>query len=269
MSESLASPQIAVIGAGRLAWNLIPALQSAGYTVQQLISRNESQLTSFKQAYSLPHTSTSVSNLKAEIELVFLTVNDQAIASLAQEIQPFLASKTILVHTSGSTPMEALDVLGKVKGVFYPLQTFTFDAIAPFGSIPLFLEGSPEVLQVLRPLAETLSDKVFEMNSDDRKKLHMGAVFACNFTNLFYQIAAEQLPDTPDLDFSVYEPLVREQINKAFQFLPHNTQTGPAIRDDKQTMHLHESLLASQPDLQSIYQQLSKLILARKKEQKK
>ncbi len=64
------------VGAGNLSWSLIPALQSAGVKVDQLISRNEKKLRLFQQRFSIVHTSVSVKDLREGADLVFLTVND-------------------------------------------------------------------------------------------------------------------------------------------------------------------------------------------------
>ena len=134
--------KVAIIGAGRLAWNLIPALQAAGNEVFQLISRNKDQLIRFTEAYSVPHTSQHLSDLQAEVDFVLLTVTDKAIEEVARQLADDSLRGPIFLHTSGSISLASLKSLGDHIGVFYPMQIFTFDRTASFEQIPFFLEGS-------------------------------------------------------------------------------------------------------------------------------
>ena len=249
--------KITVIGAGNLAWSLIPALQQAGISDIQLISRSETNRQSYQKQFGISQVDDNIGRLRPDTDLIFITVSDQAIGSVVQKLALTGVGNAICVHTSGSIPLAELTVLGEHTGVFYPMQTFTRDKMADFKLIPIFLEGNEAVLSKLKPIAERLSDKVFLLNSSDRLKLHMGAVWACNFTNYLFQIAQELMPQQSGMDFSIYEPLVREHIDKVFQFYPDHTQTGPAIRRDLKTLHKHLGMLDDHPRLQALYKQLS------------
>ncbi|MEL6849617.1 MAG: DUF2520 domain-containing protein [Bacteroidota bacterium] len=254
---------VTVIGAGNLAWSLIPALQAAGISSLQLISRNAEQLQAFQDAYGPLQIESNLDRVSQDSVLVFLTVSDQAVQEVATALKDQVAQHSLVVHCSGSTPLSALNLLRVRTGVFYPLQTFTKDKVVSFQQVPLFLEGSPGVLASLRPLAESLSEKVFSLASEDRLRMHLGAVIANNFSNLLYQIAAAQLPSVEGMDFRVYEALIREHIDKVFEFLPHQTQTGPARRGDEGTMQQHLDLLQPHPEIQALYRSLSEMIQQR------
>ena len=254
---------IAVVGAGNLAWSLIPNLQQAGARVTQLITRNTETGNHYCKTYRIPYGNASVDDLRPEINLVFLTVSDRAIEPLARQLARILSAGTLVLHTSGSVPIAALDALGERKGVFYPLQIFTRSWVTDLKEVPLFLEGSKSVTQWLFPLAEALSQKVYRLNSEERLRLHLGAVLACNFPNYLYRMAAEM---NPQLGFEVYGPLIRETVDKALAFHPNQTQTGPAIRGDKEVLTQHLQLLQKHPEWQELYRMISLLINPRLKD---
>lgn len=250
--------RVAVIGAGRLAWNLMPRIIEAGNEVSQLISRDEEKLKLFQKTFDLPNVYTQFNALDASVDIVFLTVSDKAIEPVAHKLASISISGPIFVHTSGSISLDAIEVLGARVGVFYPLQIFTFDRQVAFRELPIFLEGERKVWEVLKVLADQLSNQVYQMDSEARLRLHMGAVIACNFPNFLWKLAKDQLPK--EVGLSVYESLVRETTDKAFSFGPENTQTGPAVRGDFPTLNKHLDLLKDIPEVAEMYRNLSRLI---------
>lgn len=246
---------ITILGTGRLAYSLIPNLQSKGFNVVQIIGRSKDKVENYADFFKIPFFTTNIADLLPATEVVILCVNDSAI----QEIAPLLANKNCtFFHTSGSIDIEALAAAGDDIGVLYPLQIFTPDKKVSLDNVPIFYEGKGKAADIGKKLAESLSHKNFYANSYTRLKVHLGAVIACNFANFLFKTAQEMLP--PNMSFSIYEPLMREHIDKVFVFLPQNTQTGPAIRGDKTTIDKHLALLADNPEIQSLYQEISALI---------
>jgi predicted short-subunit dehydrogenase-like oxidoreductase (DUF2520 family) len=87
--------------------------------------------------------------------------------------------------------LESLDDKNR-KGVFYPLQTFSKNKAVDFKTIPLCLEAENKTdLQLLQKIAHSISNAVYEISSEQRKALHIGAVFVNNFVNHLYQIGNE------------------------------------------------------------------------------
>ena len=96
--------------------------------------------------------------------------------------------------------------------------------------------------------------------SEQRRHLHLAAVFACNFTNHLYAIAAELL-EKQHLPFDALRPLIRETAAKIESLTPIDAQTGPAIRYDRNIMQRHIDLLDDN-DEKEIYRLLSRHIHA-------
>lgn len=247
--------RIAIVGAGRLAWSLIPNLMRAGCEIQQLSSRDADKLSRFGQAYRLPLISTSY-QLNPTVDAVFLCVSDSEIVRVGRQFQDF---KGVVLHASGSVSLRELSEFAPNAAVVYPLQIFTLDKVTDLSHSPIFYEGNNDFsTDFARNLAEGLSSAAKQADSAARLRIHLGAVFACNFSNYLYRIAADLLP--AGCDFRVYEALIREQVEKAFLFSPAASQTGPAIRGDRPVLQKHLTLLAENTDLQRIYREFSLLI---------
>ena len=151
--------------------------------------------------------------------------------------------KPLFLHTAGSLPLDVFASHAEDCGILYPLQTFSKERPVDFRRIPCFLEAStPGALEKLQALAATLSDKIYFMDSDQRRYLHVAAVFACNFTNHLYALAGQILRPA-GIPFEALLPLIDETAAKVHQLSPVRAQTGPACRYDGEVMQAHLRLL--------------------------
>lgn len=192
-----------------------------------------------------------------EADVIVIAVADDAIADVAARID---ASDALLVHTSGRTPMRVLEKAGR-HGVFYPLQSFAPGRKIDFSSVPLCLEVSnPEDRELLAQLAQSLGAQPHWIDSEQREKLHLAAVLVNNFSNHLYTLAADLLKRN-ELDFDLLLPLVRETTARLDATSPAQSQTGPAIRNDRATMEAHLKILQKQ-ELRELYEVFSKSIQA-------
>jgi predicted short-subunit dehydrogenase-like oxidoreductase (DUF2520 family) len=144
------------------------------------------------------------------------------------------------------------------KGVFYPLQSFTKGKKVDFYSIPICIEATHSTDEkLLKELANKLSDKIFTISSEQRKKLHVAAVFVNNFTNHMYTIG-NNICKKNNIPFEILKPLIEETAQKVFKISPEKAQTGPAIRKDSETIKNHLFLLDEQE--KEIYNLMTKSI---------
>ena len=241
--------KILLIGAGNVAWHLGPALEQSGYNIIQVYSRTIESAEKLGSMMEVPFTD-SLTDLSQEADLVLLSVSDEAIESITGEIQ---GKYTFLVHTAGSVPADVFEGAAEHYGVLYPLMTFTMVRPLDLRSVPICLEPSSESInQVLRKMASSLSDHVYHIEFEERKKLHIAAVIASNFSNHMYHLAMEFL-SAEGLEFNMLEPLIRETVDKAMQIHPADAQTGPAKRDDRIVIESHLEQLKGKPELQKLY----------------
>jgi predicted short-subunit dehydrogenase-like oxidoreductase (DUF2520 family) len=164
-------------------------------------------------------------------------------------------------------PLSVFEGLSMHYGVFYPMQTFSKERQVDFLPIPVFLEASDDAtLSLARTLAESISHHVYVLSSEDRKFLHLSAVFACNFANHCYALSAELL-EKHGIPFDVMLPLIDETARKVHELHPLDAQTGPAVRYDENVIRMQSSLLSDSPALQEIYNLLSLNIHRKAKKQ--
>lgn len=194
-----------------------------------------------------------------DADVYVVAVKDAVLADVVRQLCKGRAARVFL-HTAGSMPMQVFDGLASLYGVLYPMQTFSKERALDFSRIPIFLEGSdPVALGVARTLAESVSRQVVELSGEGRRRLHLAAVFACNFANHCYELASEVLQEQ-GLPFSVMQALVDETAAKVSELSPRQAQTGPAVRYDQNVMEAQLSLLADRPLAQQIYRLMSKSI---------
>ena len=163
-------------------------------------------------------------------------------------------------HTAGSMPMDVWKGEAVRYGVLYPMQTFSKSRAVDFSTVPFFIEGSGrEEAEALKAVAERIGGKVYEATSEQRRYLHIAAVFACNFTNHMYALA-HRLLDSHGLPFEVMLPLIDETARKVHELPPLEAQTGPARRYDENVIGKHLEMLADEPRLAELYEKISQSI---------
>lgn len=250
--------KIVLLGSGNLATHLGPALQNVGHELLQVWSRNEVHAKILADKLHAEAIS-KLANVSTDADLYLIAVKDDAIRKVAEGLP---INSRLVVHTSGSSDLSIFEGIAYKYGVLYPAQTFSKVKEVDFKTIPISIEGnSAEVLGTLRNIARSLSNKVVEMNSIQRKVLHLAAVFACNFTNHLYHIA-DQLLTNQGLDFDLLRPIILETAEKIQSNRPKDVQTGPAVRNDRATMDKHIQLLAENPQVLALYQDISRFIIA-------
>ena len=244
--------KISFIGSGNVATHLALAFQKVNIQIMQIVSRNEKSGKLLAKHTNALFTSNIKNLLKTD--LIIICVNDDSIVSVAKQLPD-----VPIVHTSGNTSIKIFN--DKINaGVFYPLQTFSKETPIDFKPTPLCIEGNNSSFEkkIVR-LAQKISNKVYSINSEKRKHLHVSAVIASNFSNFCYLIAKKQL-DSENLKFELLKPLILETAKKIINTNPALTQTGPAKRGDKKVIKQHLKLLQDD-NYKKIYKLLSKNIL--------
>lgn len=251
--------KIVFIGAGNLATCLSSAMSGKGMEVAQVFSRTEESASTLARRIGCRWT-VSYGDIDKDADIYIVSVSDKALDSVLEELRN-VNGNALYCHTAGSMPMDIFLKHGfRNYGVLYPMQTFSKQKNVEFRDIPFFIEASDdENLETLRAVASSLSGKVIVADSAARKALHISAVFACNFANHMYDISAHLLA-RHNIPFDVMLPLVDETAAKVHSVLPHNAQTGPAVRNDINVMDSHLSMLEDEPELQEIYRIISKNI---------
>ena len=253
--------KLSIVGTGNLAWHFATAAAEVGHHITHIASRNENTAKAFIKETNIQADGCELDHHFMD-DLVILCIPDNFIEDQAQQLQ--LSSKTLLIHTSGSIPIDVLVTQSNHRvGVIYPLQTFTKYHPPGLRERPLFLEALKQTdLGTIRSFASSLSSKIFDLSSAKRLKLHLAAVFVSNFTNFMYWNASDILRDA-NLEMNWTRDLAQETLNKAFDIGPEKGQTGPAARNDTQTMRKHIEA-TKEEDIKEVYRKISDQIIKAK-----
>jgi len=244
--------KVVIIGSGNVAHHLIAAFaKSKKVEVIQVFARQKENVTPLFDFNKI----TSIYTDLAEADLYIIAVSDDAIATVSSQI-PF--KNRLVVHTSGTVSINSLDSKNR-KGIFYPLQTFTKEKAVDYSKVPICLESENETdFKLLENVAQSISNSVFKINSEQRKALHVSAVFVNNFVNHLYQIGNE-ICEENKVSFEILKPLILETANKLMSLSPKEAQTGPAKRNDTQTIEAHLDFLSNKNHA-TIYKTLTQSI---------
>lgn len=253
--RSIQDTPIAIIGAGNLAYNIAKNLYKRGFRIVQVYSRTEKAASELAGQIESTWT-TDIEQITSDASLYIVALKDEVLP----ELIPHLVKnreKALWVHTAGSVPMDIWKGNVTRYGVLYPMQTFSKQHEVDFNELSIFIEGStPEETEILHAVAYSLTKKVYEADSARRKKLHLAAVFACNFTNHMYTLSSDILEEA-GIPFDAMLPLIDETARKVHKLSPLDAQTGPAVRYDKSIINKHLAMLTGKPYLQELYRLIS------------
>ncbi len=246
--------RIVLIGTGNIARHLFNAIEAVNsFEIVQVAGRNNKALEYFQSRTRV----TTDFDLLEDAEIYIMAVSDDSISGLGA-ILKYLDG--LLVHTSGSVSLKELNDITR-RGVFYPLQTFTKDIAIDFKEVPICIEAENENdYALLEMLGESLSEKVYRISSQERRQLHLSAVFVNNFVNHLYTIGHDICMEH-GLSFDMLKPLIKETARKIEATAPFDAQTGPAKRQDNKTMELQMESLNKESH-RKIYSAISQSILS-------
>lgn len=247
--------RIVILGAGNVGTNLFHALVQKGIRAELISS------------YQTDGHWQTPDGLLPVADCFIYAVADHALAEVISKVN---APKALHLHTSGTIPMEVFGADKPHAGVLYFFQSFSkAELVEDWSGIPTFIEGKDiDSVAAIYSLAQCLTSRIYECSQHDRELLHIAGVFANNYTNLMYRIAADLLKDT-QIPFEALLPLIDHTAEKVHAMKPAEAQTGPAQRGDEQVIKRHMEVLSknspqasvfSSEELREVYQALSALI---------
>lgn len=241
--------RIVIIGAGNVGVNLHNALKQRGIRAELCSARALMASSLSMEGHS--------SFLLPEGDCYIYTVVDSALRDVVACVH---APKALHLHTSGSMSIDVFGVDKPHAGVLYFFQSFSkVQLIEDWSGIPCFIEGrNIDDIAAIYSLAQCLTNRIYEANQHDRERLHIAGVFANNYTNLMYRIAADVLKNT-HIPFAALLPLIDQTAAKVHSMRPVEAQTGPAQRGDENVLAHHMEILSTTP-YSEVYQVLAALI---------
>jgi predicted short-subunit dehydrogenase-like oxidoreductase (DUF2520 family) len=243
---------IVLLGAGNVGQHLFEAIKNSKDL--QLIQWYNRSLSRIKPFENFVPITDDITALKPA-QLYIITVSDDAIRPLSESLN---IEQGLVVHTSGTASIH--DLSKKLsRGVLYPLQSFTLGKQIDFSRVPICLEAlDKKYYTLLEEVAMALGSPYYKINTEQRKVLHLSAVFINNFGNHLFRIAHE-ISDAKSINFDILKPLIMETAEKVQEMSPYRAQTGPALRGDKKTIKRHLKLL-DESSHKAIYEMLTQSI---------
>jgi predicted short-subunit dehydrogenase-like oxidoreductase (DUF2520 family) len=247
--------KIGIIGSGRIAKVIAKACIQQQLEIACIYSRNFEHASILAAQINCQNVVAQISAIPQNLDLYCLCVNDDAIEEVSLQLQV----NGVVVHFSGSQPIELLSNQEKY-GVCWPIQTFSEGTIESLKEIPFLIQANnTETLKQIKEFVSTLSNSIIISNNQERRYYHLAATIANNFSNHLYTHVANLL-QKQQLDFKLLLPILRETIHKLEINHPYQNQTGPALRNDTQTLQAHLDLLENEPDTKALYQLMTQSI---------
>ena len=244
--------KIILLGAGNVGHHLSKAFdKSTEIDLVQWYSRDNSKV-------SYNDIDTEIINDLSKIksaDIYVISISDSYVGKISEKLN---VSEKLVVHTSGSLDLSVIDEKNR-RGVFYPLQTLSKNKEIELAKVPICIESeNNKDLVLLETISKYIGCKTYKIDYNERKILHLAAIFSNNFVNHMFTIAKEILDDK-NLDFNILKPLINETVDKIHKLDPENVQTGPAIRNNNEIILNHIKTL-KKDDHKKLYELMTKLI---------
>jgi predicted short-subunit dehydrogenase-like oxidoreductase (DUF2520 family) len=193
----------------------------------------------------------------APVDAVLLCVPDAEIERAAGASAGWAP---LVGHTSGATPLSALDAAAADAFALHPLQTFTTGGGRFDGAGCAVGGATPPALAAASAIARALGMRPFEIADTARPAYHAAASIASNFL-VTLEAAAEQVAAGAGLEPAeareLLAPLVRQTVENWAALGPERALTGPVARGDEETVaRQREAVVAAAPELESLWDEL-------------
>jgi predicted short-subunit dehydrogenase-like oxidoreductase (DUF2520 family) len=250
-----------MIGSGNAGTVVGKLLKNAGHAVIQVFSRNYLQAKTLAEELGAAAVS-KAGEISKQADVYIVAIADDELSMIKNWL---VVDDQLIVHTAGSVSIDVLKGSSNNFGVLYPLQTLRKE-VKVITDIPFLVDGNTEnSRQLIFSLGRSISENVQFADDAVRKKLHLAAVMINNFPNHLFALT-EAYCIKEEVDFKLLWPLISEGALRIRQYSPSELQTGPAIRNDRETIEKQVILLQQYPELLKIYMLFTESILSLKKQ---
>lgn len=255
---------ISIAGSGKVASFLAVELYKKGFVIRQIYSRSLGNAKVLAKQVNAD-TTDYVAGIDTDVSLLVVALPDRIIPEFARSLSNLHPDCSLKVaYTAGSVALSDISPYLRNCGVLYPLQSFTLLRRPDPENIPFCIEGTNDLItDFLIKVAQTISKDVRMIDSDQRRTIHLAAVFACNFSN-HMMVIAEDILNREHVDFGILRPLIHETISRLETQRPKDMQTGPAARDDQETIRKHLEMLKESTEVQQLYELITDDIIRMK-----
>lgn len=268
------------IGAGNVTYRLSMALMERGYAIDALFNRSPEKADKIALMLNRNGSKAFRADTVAEVlhsDVVIVAVTDTAVGSVVMQLEEAVSRLVsegvdpcdlpVVLHTSGAVDISVFDPLTAIGcrcGVLYPVMTLRKNKNVEFRDVPMLLESTdPSVDELLEGIASALGSEHCFYSSRERLKMHVAAVFTCNFVNYILSLAFPII----GRDHPLLLPSTIESVRNCYLHNPQAALTGPAKRGDMETIQKHLDLLEELglEDQLEVYELFTKRIMERNK----
>ncbi|MGA9530134.1 MAG: Rossmann-like and DUF2520 domain-containing protein [Terriglobales bacterium] len=284
-----AGRSVAIVGAGKLAGFLAPALAQAGYRITEILARKETGSMKRARALAFPVGARAVALGAATLdaEMLWLTVPDAEIRHVAELLAHRLKTKwaggkvakaktasapnlpRFAFHSSGALGSGELIPLRKAGfsvASVHPLMTFVAEATPSLQDVPFAVEGDQAAVKAAHGIVKKLGGESFALAPGRKVAYHAWATMTSPLF-LAYLVTLELGAREAGLGHEAARrmslPILRQTLKNYAQLGPDYSFSGPFVRGDAATVEKHLTLLKRSPQLRAVYVGLARVALDR------
>lgn len=258
--------RIGFVGAGKVGFSLGRYFTEHGIHVSGYYSRNPR---SAGEAAEFTGTGSyeTLEDLVRDSEVIFITVPDDAIASVWKAMKALRIAGKAVCHCSGVLSSDIFSesaACGCTGYSIHPLLAVSdrLRSYQEFSQAIFTIEGDEAGQEEMAALLRHCGNTVIPIRREEKTRYHAAAVFASNLMLGLAQAAIEELTCcgfTQEEARAALAPLMEKNISHLGEHMPAEVLTGPVERGDADTVSRHLDTMTGRH--REIYRLLSEELL--------
>ncbi|MGN1206158.1 MAG: Rossmann-like and DUF2520 domain-containing protein [Eubacterium sp.] len=242
--------QIGFIGAGKVGCSLGRYLKEQGKPVAGYISRHI-ESSEFAGTFTDTKAFNDLKEMTEICDILCVATTDREIENVWKELQKQDLEDKIICHFSGSYSSAVFQGIGNKKASacsIHPMCAFSDKSTSyrQLNNVVFTMEGDDKALAIMRPLFESMGNRVLRIDSDKKVLYHCSASIVSNFMIGLYQMGLDGMEEcglTKEEARLLFNPLVRGNIDALLEKGPAQALSGPIERNDASVVSKHLQVL--------------------------
>lgn len=258
--------KIGFIGAGKVGCSLYDYFVHNNIPVTGCYTRTQAKVSGTEDQTQKIFV-TSIDKILTMSDVLFLTVPDDAISTVWEQVKTYPIQGKFICHCSGSLGSAVLSGIEETGAYGYSIHPmFPFKskktAYEDLSQALFSVEGNEEHMDKIMDLLSVCPNKIVRLKSEDKPKYHAAAVFASNLAVGLINQAKELLNECgfdDEAALKALKPLAVTNMNNIFEVGTCDALTGPVERHDIEIVRKH--LKALDQHQKETYSTLTKEII--------
>ena len=250
---------------------LAPALKRAGFTITEIVARD--QPASMKRAQKLARAvganAVKMGEAALNSEIVWLAVPDSRIRRIAESLasRANLGAVRFAFHSSGalgSRELAPLKSAGLAVASVHPLMTFVPGRKPALSGVPFAMEGDASAVRKARAIVRAIGGKSLAVAARHKAAYHAWATMTSPLL-LAYLVTLEHTAGEAGVGRETARkmslPILRQTLDNYARLGAADSFTGPFIRGDSETVAKHLELSKRNSQVLAVYVALARVAL--------